>query len=167
MLRLASPDEYRQAGVQFNPSLGGARVVLQRIANRRASLLITTDRPIQEPFVDVVLEINWSGGRLVRSYTLLVDPPGMARPARPPSLTPYASPLGLAGQTLPSTAAPPPVPAPARVAGRAAAADRRRAAAACRSRPCRCRSGAHGAAGSGAGCHGADRRRSAHRRRRR
>jgi pilus assembly protein FimV len=116
---IASPDEYRQAGVQFNPSLGGARVVLQRIANRRASLLITTDRPIQEPFVDVVLQLSWNGGRLVRTYTLLVDPPGMAGPARPPSLTPYANPLGLAGQTLPSTAPPAAAPAPAPVPGAA------------------------------------------------
>ncbi len=102
---VATSDEYRQAGVQYNPSLAGARVVLQRIANRRASLLITTDRPIQEPFVDVVLELNWRGGRLVRTYTMLFDPPGMQRPTRAASVTPYASPSGLAGRPTPSEAA--------------------------------------------------------------
>ncbi len=95
---LATADEYRAAGVQFNPALAGARVVLQRIANRRASLLITTDRVIQEPFVELVLDLNWTGGRLVRTYTLLLDPPGARPPPRPASLTPYSSPAGLAGQ---------------------------------------------------------------------
>ncbi|MEO8279094.1 MAG: FimV/HubP family polar landmark protein [Ideonella sp.] len=95
---LATADGYRAAGAQFNPALAGARVVLQRIANRRASLLITSDRLIQDPFVEVVLDLNWSGGRLVRNYTLLLDPPGSRTPPRPASLTPLANPSGLAGQ---------------------------------------------------------------------
>ncbi len=121
---LANADGYRAAGAQFNPALVGARVVLQRIANRRASLLITTDRIIQEPFVELVLELNWSGGRLVRNYTLLLDPPG-ARPAqRAPALTPFANPAGLAGQgqqPAAGSAAPvPPAPPPRLEAPRSA-----------------------------------------------
>ena len=102
---LATADGYRAAGAQFNPALAGARVVLQRIANRRASLLITSDRIIQEPFVEVVLDLTWSGGRLVRNYTLLLDPPGTRPPPRPASLTPFANPSGLAG--LGQASAPP------------------------------------------------------------
>ena len=34
-----------------------------------------SDRVVQEPFVDVILELNWSSGRLVREYTMLLDPP--------------------------------------------------------------------------------------------
>ncbi len=93
---IASADGYRQAGAQYNPNLAGARVVLQRIANRRASLLITTNKVIQEPFVELVLELNWRGGRLIRNYTLLLDPPGLQKPPRPPSVTPYSNPSGLA-----------------------------------------------------------------------
>ncbi|WP_418320053.1 FimV/HubP family polar landmark protein [Piscinibacter sakaiensis] len=106
---IASADQYRQAGATYNANLGNARVVLQRIANRRASLLVTTDRPIQEPFVDVVLDLTWAGGQLVRTYTLLLDPPGMPRPPRSATLTPYTGPSGLAA---PSTSGPPIAVAP-------------------------------------------------------
>ncbi|MFG5409268.1 FimV/HubP family polar landmark protein [Piscinibacter sakaiensis] len=72
---VASAETYRQSGVELNPALSGARVVLQRIAGRRPALRITTDRAVQEPFLDLILELQWRGGRLVRSYTLLVDLP--------------------------------------------------------------------------------------------
>ena len=38
---------------------------------------------MQEPFVDVILEISWATGRLVREYTLLFDPPSAVRAAAP------------------------------------------------------------------------------------
>ncbi len=107
---LASADQYRAAGIQFNPALANARVVLQRISNRRASLLVTTDRVVQEPFVELLLELNWRDGRLTRTFTLLLDPPGTVMPPRPASLTPYSSPSGLAGQ---GRNAPAPAPAAA------------------------------------------------------
>ena len=72
---VASSEVYRQSGVDYNPSLSGARVVLQRIAGKRASLRITTERSIQEPFLELILEVNWRDGRLVRNFTLLFDLP--------------------------------------------------------------------------------------------
>ncbi len=105
--RIASPEAYRQAGVDFNPALNGARVVLQRFTDRRASLRITTDRAIQEPFLELIVELNWRGGRLVRNYTLLFDLPSTRSVATPPAFTP-------AGPGAPAvTAAPGPVGRPA------------------------------------------------------
>jgi len=105
--RIASPDAYRQAGVEFNPALSGARVVLQRYADRRASLRVTTDRAVQEPFLELIVELNWRGGRLVRNYTLLFDLPSTRSVATPPAFTP-------AGPGAPAvTAAPGPVGRPA------------------------------------------------------
>ena len=31
--------------------------------------------PADEPFVELLIELTWSGGRLVREYTFLLDPP--------------------------------------------------------------------------------------------
>ena len=78
-LRVASPDAYRAAGVEYNAVLTGTQVELRRRSDGRPFLRLTSDRGVQEPFVDVILEINWSSGRLVREYTLLFDPPTVAR----------------------------------------------------------------------------------------
>ncbi|MEO6030631.1 MAG: hypothetical protein ABIP61_01815, partial [Burkholderiaceae bacterium] len=91
-VRVAPPESYRSAGVEYNPVLPGTQVSLQRRADGRAFLRLSSDRGVQEPFVDVILEITWSSGRLVREYTLLFDPPTTARaPAREP-VAPGASP---------------------------------------------------------------------------
>lgn len=39
-------------------------------------LKITSDKVIKEPIITVNLDINGQSGRLVREYTLLIDPPG-------------------------------------------------------------------------------------------
>ena len=90
-VRVAPPESYRAAGVDYNAVLPGTQVTLQRRADGRPYLRVTSDRAVQEPFVDVILEITWSTGRLVREYTLLFDPPsdrarhrpGAAPPQRP------------------------------------------------------------------------------------
>jgi pilus assembly protein FimV len=45
-------------------------------------LRVTSPRPVTEPFVTLLVEANWPRGRLLREYTVLLDPPGFrARPA--------------------------------------------------------------------------------------
>jgi len=102
-IRVAPPESYRAAGVDYNPVLPGTQVVLQRRADGRPYLRITSDRGVQEPFVDVILEITWATGRLVREYTLLLDPPTAT--ARAP-----AAPAPAVAPTM-SAAAPAPAPA--------------------------------------------------------
>ena len=99
-VRVAPPESYRAAGVDYNSVLPGTQAVLLRRPDGHPYFKLTSDRPVQEPFVDVILEISWSTGRLVREYTLLFDPPTVAR-APAPSTAPIA------------TAPPPPAPAPA------------------------------------------------------
>jgi pilus assembly protein FimV len=71
---IASGEAFRAAGVDFNPALSGAEATLQRRADGRAVIRITGTRAVSEPFVDLILNFTWSGGRLQRSYTLLIDP---------------------------------------------------------------------------------------------
>ncbi|MCX2861648.1 hypothetical protein OOZ63_07315 [Paucibacter sp. PLA-PC-4] len=86
-VRIAPPDSYRATGVEYNPVLTGTQVQLERRSDGRPVLRINSDRAVQEPFVDVILELTWSSGRLVREYTLLFDPPSLARPSPPPAVT--------------------------------------------------------------------------------
>jgi pilus assembly protein FimV len=101
-VRVAPPDAYRAAGVDYNQVLTGTQAELLRHADGRPYLKLTSDRGVQEPFVDVILEISWATGRLVREYTLLFDPPTTAR----------AAPASPAPATAPTMAAAAPAPAP-------------------------------------------------------
>ncbi|MES3016043.1 MAG: FimV/HubP family polar landmark protein, partial [Pseudomonadota bacterium] len=116
-VRVAPPDSYKTAGVDYNAVLPSTRVELLRRADGRPYLRLTSDRGVQEPFVDVILEINWATGRLVREYTMLFDPPVTARaPAPAPtvttspsisSTTPVPPRAGAASRPLPVPAATP------------------------------------------------------------
>lgn len=95
-VRVAPPDAYRIAGVDYNPVLPSTAVALQRRADGTPFLRITSDRSVQEPFVDVILELSWSSGRLLREYTLLFDPPATARAPAAPSTPAAAAPAAQA-----------------------------------------------------------------------
>jgi pilus assembly protein FimV len=129
-VRVAPPDAYRIAGVDYNPVLPATAVSLQRRVDGTPYLRITSDRAVQEPFVDVILELSWSSGRLLREYTLLFDPPSVARaPATP------TTPAAVAAAPVAPSVAPASRPTRAEVAASMAAeaasrAEARRAAAA-------------------------------------
>ena len=114
-LRVAPAEVYRAAGVEYNPVLPSAVVSLERRADGRPFLRVTSDRAVLEPFVDVIVEATWSSGRLVREYTMLFDPPAVRTAQAPAPTTPaMASPAPVA--LPPVTAAtplPPSTPAPA------------------------------------------------------
>lgn len=85
--RLASPDAYAAANLQYNPALTGARVTVERRPNGQHYLKVTSARPVNEPFIDVLVELTWAAGRLSREFTALLDPPGGV-PASAPAPAP-------------------------------------------------------------------------------
>ncbi|MFO0458254.1 MAG: FimV family protein, partial [Burkholderiales bacterium] len=116
--RLAPPEAFRQAGLEFNPALGALRFAIEPRGGR-TFVRITSTQPINEPFVDLLVELNWATGKFVREYTFLLDPPEI-RTARSEAVEGGAS---RSEPAAPSAAAAPapraqapaaaPVPAPA------------------------------------------------------
>jgi pilus assembly protein FimV len=84
---LAAAGAFREAGMDFNAALADLQVILQRRPDGRSFLRLTGSRPVNEPFMDMILEANWASGRIVRDYTLLFDPPNL-RPSVPAPLAP-------------------------------------------------------------------------------
>jgi len=70
-------------------------------------LLVRSRDAISEPFVSFLIDVNWPRGRLLREYTVLLDPPAMLSAEASPAPAPVVAPT-----TAPSAAASPP-PAPA------------------------------------------------------
>lgn len=73
--RLASPEAFRQVGIEYVQGIANIRFDVDKRKDGQAFLRMTTDRPINEPFLDVLVELTWSSGRMVREYTVLLDPP--------------------------------------------------------------------------------------------
>ena len=85
--QLASPDTFKQAGLDYAESLLGISFSLDKRQNGKTIIKLSSERPINDPFVDMLLELNWPNGRLVREYTFLLDPPEVALKDAPPIVT--------------------------------------------------------------------------------
>ena len=80
----ASPEVFRAQGMEYSPAVTKVQIKFLRRTDGQAVLRVTSDRAITDPFVDLVVEANWSTGRITRSYTMLFDPPALRRaPAAP------------------------------------------------------------------------------------
>ncbi|MDQ3060944.1 MAG: fimbrial protein FimV [Pseudomonadota bacterium] len=86
---IASAETFRAAGLDYPSAASGLEVRLQRRADGRPYLRLNSNRAITEPFVDLILEANWSSGRITRDYTMLFDPPNL-RPASTVAVAPTA-----------------------------------------------------------------------------
>jgi pilus assembly protein FimV len=92
--RVASPDSFRDARIEYVSSLRLIRFAVDKRPNGQPFLKITSIAPVNEPFLDMLVELNWPSGRLLREYPILLDPPGFneARVAVPAvaAVTPVA-----------------------------------------------------------------------------
>ncbi len=78
--RLASPEAFRQARIDRLEALGSLRFSVEQRTNGQPVIRITSTTSVPDPFLDMLIELNWSSGRLIREYTILLDPPASAKP---------------------------------------------------------------------------------------
>ncbi|BDT66257.1 hypothetical protein os1_04160 [Comamonadaceae bacterium OS-1] len=118
---VAPAEAFRAAGLEYNPALADLRIVLQRRADGKSILRLSSTRTVTDPFIDLILQVNWASGRIVRDYTILLDPPATrAAPAAATTAPQIAAPAAVAPAAAPPApaVAPPATPAavsPARV----------------------------------------------------
>ena len=128
--KLAPAEVYDRAHVAPIPRPEAVRVAIERKADGREVVKLTSTEPLDKPLVNLLVELAWTGGGVIRQYSFLLDsvdrraPPPVA--SAPPPIEPWRAP-STAGE--PPAAAkptpPPPTPSPAakpaRPAGLAAA----------------------------------------------
>jgi pilus assembly protein FimV len=111
--RLASPEAFRQVGIEYVQGIASIRFAVDKRKDGQPYLRMTSDRPINEPFIDVLVELTWSSGRMVREYTVLLDPPEGLTPAAPVAVAaPTAAKAAPAQKPVATPAPAPVVPAP-------------------------------------------------------
>jgi pilus assembly protein FimV len=107
---VASPSAFVAAGLEYNPAMSGLQTSLQRRPDGRAFIRLTSDRSINDPYVDMILEATWSSGRIVRDYTMLFDPPTLRQAAAPTLAQVTAAPPAAASVPTPAVATTAPSP---------------------------------------------------------
>src|SRR3990172_319684 len=92
---LASRADFDAAGVDRLPLLSQIKFIVVKRTDGRYFLDLRTDQQLDEPFLHLLLQIEWPGGRLVREYTALVEAPTIPAPAPVPELAmqPQAPPV--------------------------------------------------------------------------
>lgn len=92
VVNLASAEDFERLGVDRNVVTSGLKFTPDIGKNGRGVIHVSSSKPIREPYVNFVLQVVWPQGRLVREFTLLLDPPSyVASPVTPPAIAPVAA----------------------------------------------------------------------------
>jgi len=78
-IRLATTEDFDKLGIDRPYFL--TSLTFEVVADERggARILIRSDEPVLEPYLDLIVEARWPSGRLLREYTVLVDPPVLSQ----------------------------------------------------------------------------------------
>ena len=104
LVRLADGEQFERAGIDRGGVLLQLRFKVVEAGSGEDYIQISSREPIREPFLNFLLELNWAKGRMVREYTVLLDPP-LYDPVRRQAATTQAT-------TAPAPTPPPPITEP-------------------------------------------------------
>jgi pilus assembly protein FimV len=76
-VRLATPEAFARAGLTYAAVLTDVKVAIEKRGDGEPYVLITSTKPVDEPFLDLLLELTWASGRVTRQFTALLDPPSL------------------------------------------------------------------------------------------
>lgn len=148
LVMLANSDDYARVGIDARGLNVPLEFAVAKDARGETIIRVTSKEAIREPFLQLLLQVNWNKGKLLREYSLLIDPPVMApalrgsqavsapvkeaapalpveqmvKPAEPTSTPKPATPVASTPTPQAKPAAPAPKPAPAAVTTEAPAA---------------------------------------------
>lgn len=77
-VRLATREDFKRLGMDRSFFLTSIRFEVV-VEDGRARIVMTSDDPVLEPYLDFIVEARWPTGRLLREYTVLIDPPAFSQ----------------------------------------------------------------------------------------
>ena len=118
---LASSDDFGRAGVERSFFLTDLTFTPVVQPDGKAYIRVTSTRPVKEPYLNFLMEVRWPSGRVLREFTLLLDPPlydptpvTFSAPVTPPATAAPRAQRTPAAEPAPAAAVPAPRAAPAR-----------------------------------------------------
>lgn len=105
--RLASSEAFKAARLTMDPNLKNLQFAIQDGKQPGTALVkVTSTQPLPAGFIDTLVELTWSGGRVAREYTLTI-PVGQDSTAKPaPTLPEIRPPMTPPPVAAPSTTSP-------------------------------------------------------------
>ncbi|SEN12069.1 FimV/HubP family polar landmark protein [Nitrosomonas marina] len=79
---IASREAFAQAGIRYEPFFSTFQLSVESRVSGNSYVKIVSPQSVNEPFLNMLVELSWASGRLLREYTVLLDPAD-ARPADP------------------------------------------------------------------------------------
>jgi pilus assembly protein FimV len=116
VVRLGSDEDFARVGADRAFFLTKIVFKIEKKPNGTPYIKLSTLEAVTEPYLDFVVEARWPRGRLLREFTVLVDPPSMSQEAPAPVQQPVvqAAPAPRAAAPAPAAAAAQPAPMPER-----------------------------------------------------
>jgi len=111
---IAPRESFQKMGIPRSTILNDIKFSVEQPQRGLPVIRVTTRQPVREPFLDFLIEASWSKGRLLRQYTLLVDPPVTMQAAPPVQRAPVRQ-TPSPSPEVKQTPAPVPVPVAAPV----------------------------------------------------
>ncbi len=75
IVELASEQSYKRLGLSRNFFLSKLKFNVTTAPSGQLVVDVTSREPVREPYLDFLIEVTWPSGRLMREYSVLVDPP--------------------------------------------------------------------------------------------
>ena len=89
--RIATSDAYKRHNIEQQEGLTNVRFSVEKRPNGEPYLKVTSTQAFNEPFLDLLIQLDWPSGSLLREYTILLDPPGFQdKPTAPAVSAPVA-----------------------------------------------------------------------------
>jgi len=71
---VATREAFAQAGINYEPIFSSFKSSIESRTNGNPYIKITSPQAVNDPFLNILMELNWASGRLLREYTVLLDP---------------------------------------------------------------------------------------------
>lgn len=99
---LAPPDAYDRAGLDRSDFLNSLRFDVRNDGGN-PRVVVSSTQIAREPMVNVLVQARWKGGKIIREYAVLLDPPDLPKPKPKPAPVIQAAPALPAPVPLPPT----------------------------------------------------------------
>lgn len=71
---IATREAYAQAGINYEAILSSVKASIESRTNGNPYIKLTSPQAVNDPFLMILMELNWTSGRILREYTVLLDP---------------------------------------------------------------------------------------------
>ncbi len=71
---IAKREAYTQAGINYESILSSVKASIESRTNGNPYIKLTSPQAVNDPFLMILMELNWASGRILREYTVLLDP---------------------------------------------------------------------------------------------